>query len=256
MDARMRISIAIVVLSVIQGCVTTTSAVNTVSPEQAAVRNLDLGVAYMRQGRPDLAVSSLQEALEFDPRLVAAHSTIALVYEQLNDTNAAEQHYRRATQLSPDDGSAANSYAVFLCRSDRWQDAERYFRRAADSASYATPAVALTNAGVCARSVDELGDAERYFREALERDPVFADALYHMADLTLQAGDHLSARAFTQRYLASAPGNPEVLLICVQVERQLGADAAAQRCAQQLRSGFPNSAEVRRLDALESDEPR
>lgn len=252
----MRISLAILALSIAQGCVTTTPSLNPASPEQAAIRNLDLGVAYMRQGRPDLALSSLQEALEFNPRLASAHSTIALVYEQLDDSEAAEEHYRRATQLSPDDGSAANSYAVFLCRDDRWQEAERYFRRAADSDSYSTPSVALTNAGVCARSAGELTDAERYFREALERNAIAADALYHLADLSLRAEDYLSSRAFTQRYLASAASNPEVLLICVQVERRLGADAAAQRCAEELRSGFPNSAEVARLDALESDEPR
>jgi type IV pilus assembly protein PilF len=252
----MRISLAILALSITQGCVTTTPSRNPASPEQAAIRNLDLGVGYMRQGRPDLALSSLQEALEYDPRLASAHSTIALVYEQLDDAEAAEEHYRRATQLEPDDGSAANSYAVFLCRSDRWQEAERFFRRAADSNSYATPAVALTNAGVCARTARELEDAEQYFREALERDANAADALYHLADLSLQAEDYLSARAFTQRYLASTASNPEVLLICVQTERRLGADAAAQRCAEQLRSGFPNSAEVARLDALESDEPR
>ncbi len=252
----MRISVAILALCLAQGCVTTTPSRNAVSPEQAALRNLDLGVAYMRQGRPDLALSSLREALEFNPRLASAHSTIALVYEQLDDSEAAEEHYRRATQLEPSDGSAANSYAVFLCRSERWQEAERYFRRAADSSGYATPAVALTNAGVCARSVGELADAERYFREALERDATAADALYHLADLSLRAEDYLAARAFTQRYLASTASNPEVLLICVQVERRLGANAAAQRCADQLRNGFPNSAEVARLDALERNEPR
>ena len=250
----MRIIVAILVLSLAQGCVTTTPSINPPSPEQAALRNLDLGVAYMRQGRPDLALSSLREALEFNPRLAPAHSTIALVYEQLDDAGSAEEHYRRATQLAPNNGPAANSYAVFLCRNDRWQEAERYFRRAADSNGYATPAVALTNAGVCARSAGELEDAERYFREALERDAIASDALYHLADLSLQSEDFLSARAFTQRYLASSASNPEVLLICVQVERRLGADAAAQRCAEQLRSAFPNSAEVQRLDALESDD--
>jgi len=252
----MRICVVILVLSLAQGCVTTTNSANVASPDQAALRNLDLGVAYMRQGRPDLALSSLQEAIEFNPRLAAAHSTIALVYEQLDDTDAAEEHYQRATQLAPEDGSAANSYAVFLCRSDRWQDAERYFRRAADNTGYATPAVALTNAGVCARSAGELVEAELFFREALERDAISADALYHMADLRFRAEDYLSARAFTQRYLASTAGNPEVLLICVQVERRLGADAAAQQCAERLRGGFPNSVEVAQLNALESNESR
>jgi type IV pilus assembly protein PilF len=252
----MRILIAIAALGLVQACVTTTTSVSEPAPEQAAVANLNLGAAYLRQGRPDLALENLQRALEYNPRLVEAHSTIALVYEQLNDPAEAEEHYRRATQLSPDDGAAANSYAVFLCRSDRWREAEPYFRRAADNPRYPTPAAALTNAGVCALGAGDIASAEGYFREALGRDPSFPDALYNMADLAYQSEDYLTARAFTQRYLGSAAGSPEVLLLCVQVEQRLGAAGAAAQCAERLRTGFPNSAEVARLNALERNEPQ
>ncbi|HSG63929.1 MAG TPA: type IV pilus biogenesis/stability protein PilW [Gammaproteobacteria bacterium] len=253
MNQPMRILIAIVALGLGAGCVTTSSADNQAA-QDAALANLNLGVAYMRQGRPEIALANLQEALEYDPRLVAAHSTIAMVYEQLEQPDLAEQHYRRATQLAPEDGSAANSYAVFLCRTERWNEAERYFRRAADSPRYATPEAALTNAGVCARGVGDLSAAETYFREALARNSNFRDALFNMADLSFQSQDYLAARAFTQRYLSGAAGSAEILLLCVQVERQLGAADAAAQCAAQLRSGFPNSAEATQLNALERNE--
>jgi type IV pilus assembly protein PilF len=253
----MRILIAIAALSLGQACVSTSSSVNGVTPtEDAAVANLNLGVAYLRQGRPEIALANLQEALEYNPRLAAAHSTIAIVYEQLGEPDAAEEHYLRATQLGPDDGSAANSYAVFLCRHDRWGEAERFFRRAADNTRYPTPAAALTNAGVCARGAGDLQSAERYFREALSRNATFPDALSNMADITYQAQDYLASRAFVQRYLAAAGGTPEVLLLCVQVEQALDAPDAATQCADRLRSTFPNSAEVAQLNAIERDRAR
>jgi type IV pilus assembly protein PilF len=253
----MRTLLAMVALGLGAGCVSTSTTVSSAgSPEEAALANLNLGVAYLRQGRPEIALQNLQEALEYNPRLAAAHSAIAIVYEQLGEPDVAADHYLRATQLEPNDGSAANSYAVFLCRHDRWRDAERYFRRAADSPRYTTPAAALTNAGVCALGANEREAAERYFREALTRDAAFPDALSNMADLTFQAEDYLSARAFTQRFLSVASGTPEVLLICVQVERALGAADSADECASRLRSSFPNSAEVARLNALERNEPR
>lgn len=256
MGRPMRVGTAVLAVILVQGCVTTTSSNTNSTPEEAAVANLNLGVAYLRQGRPDLALSNLEEALEYNPRLAAAHSTIAIVYEQLGDTNSAEEHYRRATQLGPDDGSAANSYAVFLCRSDRWEDAERYFRRAVENPRYPTPAAALTNAGVCARRAGDIDSAERYFREALARNPAFPDALFNMASLAFQAQDYLASRAFTQRYLSAAGSSPEALLLCVQVERELDSDAAAAECAARLRSTFPNSAEATRLNAIERNEPR
>jgi len=240
---------------VCQGCVSTTSG-NTAEPERAARANLDLGVEYMRRGQPERALEALEDALEYDPRLAAAHSTIAIVYEQLGDPETAEEHYRRATQLGPDDGSAANSYAVFLCRNGRWSDAEVFFRRAASNVRYPTPAAALTNAGVCARTAGDMTGAEAYFREALTRDARFPDALYHMADLSYLSQDYLAGRAFTQRYLAAVGRTPEILLLCVRIERALDAAPAAAACADQLRRSFPNSAEIAQLTAIERNEPR
>jgi type IV pilus assembly protein PilF len=253
MNHLMRNVAVIVLLGLCQACVTS-SRVAEAPPEEAAMANLNLGVAYLRQGRPDLALENLERALEYNPRLAAAHSTIAIVYEQLGDAEGAEEHYRRATQLGPDDGSAANSYAVFLCRSGRWEEAERFFQRAANNARYPTPAAALSNAGVCARNANDLAKAESYFREALTRNPAFPDALYHLADLSYRNQEYLQARAFMQRSLGTSASGPEMLLLCVQIEQALGADNDAETCAQDLRSRFPNSSEVARLNALERNE--
>jgi type IV pilus assembly protein PilF len=216
----------------------------------AAIANMNLGAGYLRQGRTDLAIERLQRALVQDPRLVEAHSTIAVAYDQAGSLENAETHYRRATQLDPDSPAAANAYAVFLCsRQNRWSDAEPYFRRAASNVNYATPEVALTNAGVCARSAgDEEGAAES-FRAALARNPTYPDALLNMIEISYAAENYLQARAFVQRYLAARPPTAAVLWMCFNIERELDDAAASDRCAMQLRSGFPGSAELAQLEA-------
>ncbi len=250
----------VVLVLLCQGCIsatTTTTSSSSRAPassdEDAAIANLNLGVGYLRQGRAELAVGILERALSFDPRLADAHSSIAVAYDQLGRSEEAEEHYRRATRLEPNNPGAANSYAVFLCRNDRWDDAERYFRRAADNPRYTTPAAALANAGVCARSAGESAVAERYFREALARNPGYSDALFHMTDLALQDKNFLQARAFMQRYLESATANPEILWLCFQIEQQLDSLTRAQACATRLRDQFPDSAEATRLFRLERD---
>ncbi|MEE8543099.1 MAG: type IV pilus biogenesis/stability protein PilW [Gammaproteobacteria bacterium] len=247
----------VVVLGLLcQGCVSTTTSSSSTRPpsdEDAAIANLNLGVGYLRQGRAELAVEILERALNFDPRLADAHSSIAVAYDQLGRSDEAEEHYRRATRLAPDNPGAANSYAVFLCRNDRWDDAERYFRRAAENPRYTTPAAALANAGVCARTAGESDVAESYFREALARNPGYADALYHMADLAFQDENFLQARAFMQRYLETATANPEILWLCFQIEQQLDSPTRAQACSARLRDQFPESAQATRLFRLERD---
>ena len=237
-----------------QGCVTTvtsTTIADNASDEDAAVANLNLGVAYLRDGRLEVALQRLDRALQQNPRLADAHSTIALVYDRLGEVDEAGDHYRRATQLEPDNPGAANSYAVFLCRNERWNDAERFFMRAARNPRYATPEAALTNAGICALDSGDGARAEGYFREALGRSPNYPDALFNMTELAFGNANFLQARAFMQRYLEAAPDNPQMFWLCFQVERELENTAEAQRCATQLREQFPESGEMAQLMRFE-----
>jgi type IV pilus assembly protein PilF len=247
-----------VVLAALTACVSSGGSVSEpASQNEAAVANMNLGAGYLRQGNTELAIERLQRALTQDPRLVQAHTTIAIAYNQIGNVEEAENHLRRATQLAPQDGAAANAYAAFLCeRGNRWADARPYFRRAAEDTSYDTPEVALTNAGLCARDAGDPAAAEENFRAALARNARHADALLNMLELTAQRGDNLQARAFLQRYLDVRPATAPVLLICVNVERALNNAVAADRCAAQLRSGFPGSPELTQLEAQQSRDVR
>ncbi|MFL2545943.1 MAG: type IV pilus biogenesis/stability protein PilW [Candidatus Rariloculaceae bacterium] len=236
----------------LSGCVSTTNSSGTEqSDADAAVANLNLGVGYLRQGRPDFAVEILERALEFDPNLADAHSALAVAYDQTGAPEEAEEQYLRAAELEPDSSAAANSYAVFLCRTDRWSDAEEYFRRAADNPRYATPEAALANAGVCARAAGESETAKAYFREALGRNPTYPDALMHMTDLAYQNDNLTQARAFMQRSLSSGVENPQLYWLCFQIERDLNSVTDAQRCATRLKEQFPESAEASQIFEME-----
>jgi type IV pilus assembly protein PilF len=240
-----------------QGCVSSTSS--STPPQNdadAAIANLNLGLGYLRQGRPELAIDIFNRALSFDPDLADAHSSIAVAYDQQGRSGDAEEHYRRAAELAPDNPGAANSYAVYLCRNNRWADAEPYFRRAAENPTYTTPEAALSNAGLCALAAGESDNAESYFREALGRNPVYPDALYHMTDLTYQQENLLQARAFMQRSLASAADSPEMLWLCFEIEAELNSPTSAQACATRLKEQFPESEQASQLSEFERDAAR
>jgi type IV pilus assembly protein PilF len=220
------------------------------SNTDAAQANLTVGVTYVREGRPDLAVEALTRALRFDPRLADAHYTIAIAYDQLNRLELAEEHYLRATQLEPNSSEAANAYGVFLCRQGRWNDARRYYERVLADSRYTTPDTALTNAGVCARQAGDLVSADQYFREALRINNSSPEALTALMEMAYEEENYLRARAFMQRYLDSQAAHPSVLLMCVQIENQLNNPAEAESCAARLRDSFPRSPEAARLQQV------
>jgi type IV pilus assembly protein PilF len=196
-------------------------------------------------------VDALERAVDLNPRLATAHSALALAYDQLGEPEQAEDHHRRATSVDPGNADVQNSYAVFLCRQNRWSDAERYFARAVQDDRYALRATASVNAANCARGANDLAKAEQYYRGALEIDPANTDAMAGMIELAVRNENYLQARAFIQRLFLTAPPTSYHLLVCYMVEQRLGDTAAADSCARQLRSGFPNSAEAIRLRELE-----
>jgi type IV pilus assembly protein PilF len=231
------------------GCVSTTSGPKKSegSDAEAALQYYQLGARYYRNGKYDLARDRLERALDFDPRMAIAHSTLALTYEQLEIPRLAEEHYELAVRYEPRNIDVRNMYAVFLCRQGSFDDAREQFDRVVEIPENDDREVMLTNAGVCMVQKPDLETAEAYFRQALREKNNYGEALLQLALLKRQAGDDLSARAFIQRYLATNPASPSVLYLAVQIEKELGDNRASTDYSNQLLRDFPDSAEARRL---------
>ena len=217
----------------------------SVDNRKAAMANVELGVAYFREGRLQLAMDNLRRALELDANLPEAHSSIAMLYERLGEVDSAERHYRRALALAPKDSRIHNNFGQFLCQQRKLEDADRHFRQAVADPLYETPEVAYTNAGICARRIPDDRRAEDYFRLALERNPFYPQALLQMLRLTHERGEYLRARAYLQRFQQASRHVPESLWLGIQVEHALGDRNAVSSYGLALRNNFPDAPQTR-----------
>ena len=254
--AQLTVIIALLALAM-AGCVTTTTGSQSApsSPDEAAGYNMQLGISYLRQNKLQLARTKLENAIRLDPNLATAHVALGVVFERLEDPAGAERHYKRAVDLNPDSPDNLNALAVFTCqRKGEPKEALRLFDRALAiplSVSTANRAMLGTNAGTCAKSID-LDRAEGYLRGALNENPDYSDALLQLAEVTLEAGRALQARAFIERYLAAGQPSPAALWLGVRIERALNDSAAADKYADTLLKQFPSSDEARRLSESKS----
>ena len=223
------------------------SAVDRVSPVRAAEVNTRLGVGYLERGELQVALEKLELAVRQDPKHVPAHLALGIVYQSIDRNERALEHLETAVELAPEDGGAHNSYAALLCRVGRYKEADRHFRSALNDPFYATPGVALANAGSCARRDGRNEEAERYLREALEYDPRSRTALFNLAGLSFQQGESLRARAFLQRLEGAGGLGARALLLAVQVERSLGSEAIAEGYARTLIERYPDSPQASQL---------
>lgn len=209
--------------------------------------NTELGLSYLKKRDTERALVKLTRAIEQNPDNAKAHAAIALAYDNLERQARARTHYRRAVELNPMDSYARNAYGAFLCREGAVSEAVTQFDEAVENPLYPQPEMALTNAGQCLRKDGDVARAETYFRTALRRNPKFAPALFHMARLSYETGNALSARGYLQRYLAIAKHTAQSLWLGVQIERELGDKDTVASYSMLLRGRFPDSDEVRLL---------
>ncbi|KRE89098.1 pilus assembly protein PilW [Frateuria sp. Soil773] len=257
-----RIALAGLMLA-LAGCVTTSSGGDSLSEKipkanksdeakDAARIHTELGQQYMANGDLQTALEKLTKALQFDPNYAPAHTVIAVLYERIGKLPEAEEHYRRAVALEPAKGGPNNNLGAFLCKIGKSAEAQSYFAKAVADPFYQTPAVALTNAGVCQLGAGDRAGAEASLREALARDPQNGEALLQLANLLYLNNDAFRARAFLQRFDALGQPSAASLKLGHDIEYRLGNKDSALNYGRRLQSQFPDSEQAHALDATVS----
>lgn len=215
--------------------------------------NVELGIAYMREGDYQQSMDKLNKALEQNSGNPAAHNAIALLHARLNQAEEADRHFRKAVHLKPEDSSYQVNYGAFLCSRGEIEQAEQLFLKAAGNPLYKTPEYAYTNAGYCLQGKD-MEKAEYYFRQALRVNPSFAQALYHMANISFIQKKYLRVRAYLQRFGEVSAHTPATLWLGVRAETMLQDRDAAANYGLRLKLNYPDANETAQLLKMEEDE--
>ncbi len=236
---------AVLVVVLAAGCASTPE--QKANLREAARINVSLGAGYMNQGNLDLATKKLLKALGQAPDLPEAHWTYALLQMRLDNDEAAEQHFKKALELDPNDPRAHNNYGIFLCDRGRLAEAVEEFLTAAADPLYDASTAAYVNAGVCAGRIPDEAAAERYFLEALERTPDFPQALLELVALYLKQGRLQEAARYLGRYESVARPTAKSLLLGYRLAKSRGDLPAARRYGGALVKQFPDSPEAQQV---------
>lgn len=227
----------------LSGCVTVGN--QQTQEEKASAINTELGIGYLQQENYQLASEKLIKALQYEPDSVRANYIYAILQDRLGETELAEYHYEKATELDPENSEAANNYGAFLCRNNREADSVKYFLRALDNPLYRTPEFAYTNAAICLLKIDRTEEAKTYLEKALTLRSDFGSALLVMADIAFEEGDHQVARSYLARHDQVSAPSAKSLWLNIRNQLELDADSNVDELAQMLETRFPDSDEYR-----------
>ncbi len=217
------------------------------SDTEIAIANLNLGIAYMREGHFEAALRKLNRARDVEPNYPPIYNALGVLHQSMGEYDIAEYNFKVAIELNPDDSSALNNYGLLLCKTRRYEEADEVFLRAASNPLYATPELAYNNAGTCALNNGQIELAEKYFNEALRRNARVGATLIQMAEISYEQGNYMPAREYLDRYLESNNHSAKSLWLGIQIERELGDKDAVSSYTLLLRNQYSESEEARLL---------
>jgi type IV pilus assembly protein PilF len=223
-----------------------TASDQTATEKRAAIR-LQLAVGYYQDGKYEIALDEVKQAIAVNPQSAEAYGVRALVYAAMGEPALADDNFQRALKLAPNNPDLSNNYGSFLCNAGaRPAQAIAYFDAALKNPHYQSPLSALVNAGTCSTKLHDGAAAERYLLDALRYAPDLPAVNAALAQVYYERRDYTRAGFFVNRLTETAKLDSlsaGALWLALRVERKVGDRNLEASLAAQLRHRFPGSPE-------------
>lgn len=242
--------LALATLAVLPGCASGPDDTDLVTesdePElrkRARIR-LQLAVGYFEQGKTTVALDEVKQSLSIDPSFIDAYNLRGLIYVRLNDMRLAEESFRRALAISPNDANVLQNYGWMLCQQSRFDEGVQAFNKALANPNYGARAKTWLTKGLCQARAGQTREAEESLLRSFELDAGNPVTGYNLASMLYQRGDYRRSQFYIRRLNNSELANAESLWLGIKVEQRLGNRVARDQLGGQLRNRYPKSREL------------
>jgi len=219
------------------------------SPQRKRARiRLELAVGYFEQGRVEVALDEVKQALASDPAYAPAFNLRGLIFMRLNEPRQAEDSFRRALALDGRDGDALHNFGWLQCQQGRYDESFRALRQALENPLYAGRAKTFMALGLCQTRAGRFEDAEQSLSRSYELDAANPVTGYNLASLLLRRNELPRAQFYIRLLNNTELANAETLWLGIRVEQRLGDRVAMEQLADQLRKRYPQSRELAMFD--------
>ncbi|MCA9037776.1 MAG: tetratricopeptide repeat protein [Planctomycetaceae bacterium] len=161
-----------------------------------------LGYEYAATGDVIRASNLFHRALELDPDYVFAYVSLGNVSFSERRLDEAEGYFRRAIELSPMNDEAQYNLGLCLAFQGQPEEAIVHYKRAIEIGG--DNAQAYANMGIASLMLGRSQQATKDLTRALDLDPQLLTAHFHLAQISADAGDALTAIRHLQKVVSES----------------------------------------------------
>lgn len=213
-----RASVSAGKLTEVELVVTAAAGRNTKAGREAAAalkKTFEEGLAASDAGKHDEAIAKFQAGLAQDSTCADCYNNIGYSYAQMKQFDKAEEAYKKAAEIRPNDAAAYKGLANVY-------NAQRKFDLAAQASAKATElagasgslvgsggnADALYDQGIILWNAGKIAEAQKAFADAVAANPNYAEAHYQLGMALVNQGKLPEAASEFENYLKLAPAGP------------------------------------------------
>lgn len=192
-----------------------------ISGKTAADVNTQLGAGYISNGRYDRALIKLTKAINQDPDHALAHNYLGVLYSRLERPGKAAAQFKLSLQLSPNDSSILNNYAIFLCEQKKFDEARATFKKAINNPLYINRSGAYQSAAWCALENNNIELSEKLYKKAVEISPGLPRALFGLAKINYKKGNYEYSWSYFERFDKGSIVDADALWLGINILNKL-----------------------------------
>jgi len=173
----------------------------------------------LRNGKIAESITTFQQALELDEARSDLHEGIATAYFFGQDYPQAVEHFKRVSQLSPNEGKPLINLGAVYNRMGEYNEAVKILRRGIQKDK--NHSEGFYNLGYAYRSLNQLSMAISAYREAARLSPESAEAATNLASVYSEMGNHQQSIIFYKKALEISPEFERAVRGLAQAEHSL-----------------------------------
>lgn len=196
------------------------------------VLQLNLAIAYSKNGNTDEALQILSAIVKEHPDYAQAHTNLGIVYTQQKRFSEAAREFETALRLDPSDDTVRLSYVKALTALLQYDRAEPLIHEYLQK--HPRDFEALYFNGIVERGLGNYAAAEKSLRQAVALNPNHAEAHYNLGFVLARQGKPAEARPELEKALKLNPESSEARFQLASVLRALGQQDQAHEQLQAL----------------------
>ena len=240
-------------LSLLFSCIfliTSCTSVVVKNSVKASKLNADLGLAYLMKGRHDQALLKLNKAIQLDSNNAKAYLYTAELYRRIDEKERADEYFKKAIAIDPDDSSINNNYGAFLCANKKYNEAFKYFDFALKNPVYVDRSKVFENIGICSEDQGNIKIARQNYVSAIQLRPSSKKSLLSVAQIDFDSQNIQSAAKYLRFYNKIAKDTPQSLWLGILIAKKQQDRKTLASLSWSLERKFPKSKETKLLKRL------